>query len=231
MYRVSFRCGMFFPDPKNPDGLPVSPLLVFNSSWPAEECSTAPDYDRYSIFCKNLVKQLLLIMYKNDFKILFSSHNSPTSCLWRIQASGRRTETREAPLVMTSAASSREMSRLLLLVARRVRSSRRVSRFPCSPMLVEMKPGRILVKTWLKNYWFMLNIFTFQDIITMRRFAAELQSTFLVKKLITNHFFIQPSWSPTLASTWILRLDDGNFKNTTHMIFSEHKFICVLIWI
>jgi len=54
---VSFRCGMFFPDPKNPDGLPVSPLLVFNSSWPAEECSTAPDYDRYSIFCKNLFSQ------------------------------------------------------------------------------------------------------------------------------------------------------------------------------
>merc|ERR1712029_906024 len=147
---VSFRCCMFFPDPKNPDGLPVSPLLVFNSSWPAEECSTAPDYDRYSIFCKNLFSQFSNKLSLKDPSI--------------------RKENRDkgSTIVMTSAASSREMLKLLLLVARRVRSSRRVSRFPCSPMLVEMKPGRIL------------------DIITMRRFAAELQSTFLVKKLITN---------------------------------------------
>merc|ERR1712024_170366 len=31
----SYRCGMFFPDPADVTGLPVSPLLIFNSSWAA----------------------------------------------------------------------------------------------------------------------------------------------------------------------------------------------------
>ena len=54
--RLAYRCGMFFPDPKDPKALPVSPLLIFNSSWPAEECSTTgPDYDKYNTFCSNLV--------------------------------------------------------------------------------------------------------------------------------------------------------------------------------
>jgi len=42
---------MFFPDPKDPFSLPVSPLLIFNSSWPAEECSAGADYPRYNKFC------------------------------------------------------------------------------------------------------------------------------------------------------------------------------------
>merc|ERR1711983_221145 len=53
--KLAYRCGMFFPDPKDPKALPVSPLLVFNASWPAEECSTTgPDYDKYNTFCGNL---------------------------------------------------------------------------------------------------------------------------------------------------------------------------------
>jgi len=53
--KLAYRCGMFFPDPKDPKALPVSPLLIFNSSWPAEECSTTgPDYDKYNTFCSNL---------------------------------------------------------------------------------------------------------------------------------------------------------------------------------
>ena len=31
--RLAYRCGMFFPDPKDPQALPVSPLLIFNASW------------------------------------------------------------------------------------------------------------------------------------------------------------------------------------------------------
>merc|ERR1711934_683020 len=38
--KLAYRCGMFFPDPKDPKALPVSPLLVFNASWPAEKGST-----------------------------------------------------------------------------------------------------------------------------------------------------------------------------------------------
>jgi len=53
--KVAFRCGMFFPDPKDPSALPVSPLLIFNASWPAEECSTSgPDYEKYNNHCSGL---------------------------------------------------------------------------------------------------------------------------------------------------------------------------------
>merc|ERR1712227_1057905 len=56
--KVSFRCGAFFPNPKNPAALPVSPFIIFNTSWPAEECSTTgPDYDRYNSFCANIMNQ------------------------------------------------------------------------------------------------------------------------------------------------------------------------------
>ena len=37
-------------------GLPVSPLLIFNSSWPAPECGAGgPDYDKYNQHCNGLV--------------------------------------------------------------------------------------------------------------------------------------------------------------------------------
>ena len=50
---------MFFPDTKDPFALPVAPLLIFNASWPAEECSTSgPDYDKYNDFCGNLVSKV-----------------------------------------------------------------------------------------------------------------------------------------------------------------------------
>ena len=71
-FRTSFRCGMFFPDPKNPDGLPVSPLLVFNSSWPAEECGSSPDYERYGTFCRNLVTSRWYLKHLFLFLILIS---------------------------------------------------------------------------------------------------------------------------------------------------------------
>merc|ERR1712073_147320 len=46
----SYRCGMFFPDPADVTGLQGSPLLIFNSSWPAPECGAgSPDYDKYNI--------------------------------------------------------------------------------------------------------------------------------------------------------------------------------------
>jgi len=51
----SYRCGMFFPDPADVTGLPVSPLLIFNSSWPAPECGAGgPDYDKYNQHCNGL---------------------------------------------------------------------------------------------------------------------------------------------------------------------------------
>jgi hypothetical protein len=34
----SFRCGMFFPDPKDGTKILISPLLVFNATWSAKEC-------------------------------------------------------------------------------------------------------------------------------------------------------------------------------------------------
>ena len=37
-------------------GLPVSPLLIFNSSWPAPECGAGgPDYDKNNQHCNGLV--------------------------------------------------------------------------------------------------------------------------------------------------------------------------------
>merc|ERR1711876_157294 len=39
----------------NVTGLPVSPLLIFNSSWPAPECGAGgPDYDKYNQHCNGL---------------------------------------------------------------------------------------------------------------------------------------------------------------------------------
>ena len=51
---VAFRCGLFFPDPKNDNGLPIAPLFIFNSSWTAPEC---PDggQDRFTRFCDSIV--------------------------------------------------------------------------------------------------------------------------------------------------------------------------------
>jgi len=52
---VAFRCGLFFPDPKNDNGLPIAPLFIFNSSWSAPEC---PDggQDRFTRFCDSIVR-------------------------------------------------------------------------------------------------------------------------------------------------------------------------------
>merc|ERR1711892_909553 len=58
----SFRCGIFFPDPKeanssNPKWVPVGTLLVFNGSWTAPECPNPGDdgASRFSDFCDSIV--------------------------------------------------------------------------------------------------------------------------------------------------------------------------------
>eukprot|EP00090_Calanus_glacialis_P024533 TRINITY_DN3812_c0_g1_i1.p1 TRINITY_DN3812_c0_g1~~TRINITY_DN3812_c0_g1_i1.p1 ORF type:complete len:194 (+),score=45.99 TRINITY_DN3812_c0_g1_i1:31-582(+) len=58
--KESFRCGLFFPDPKDPDPtnpklLPVGALLLFNSSWPATECPSG-DISKYNQFCDSIMK-------------------------------------------------------------------------------------------------------------------------------------------------------------------------------
>ena len=52
--RVSFRCGLFFPDPKNAGAVPVAPLFIFNNSWSADECP-AGNKARYNKFCDSIV--------------------------------------------------------------------------------------------------------------------------------------------------------------------------------
>ena len=51
---VAFRCGLFFPDPKNDNGLPIAPLFIFNSSWSAPECPNGGQ-DRFTRFCDSIV--------------------------------------------------------------------------------------------------------------------------------------------------------------------------------
>ena len=55
-FRSSFRCGLFFPDPRNSSAQakPVAPLLIMESAFAAEECPTG-DMDRYSQFCDSFV--------------------------------------------------------------------------------------------------------------------------------------------------------------------------------
>ena len=53
--RTAFRCGLFFPDPVDAAALPIAPLLIFNSTWAADECPSA-DTERYSMFCDSIVR-------------------------------------------------------------------------------------------------------------------------------------------------------------------------------
>merc|ERR1712183_301884 len=62
----SYRCGMFFPDPKDPNGLPSAPLLIFNSSWPAEECPSNPDYGKYNKFCNEIFRKFTTTLTLSD---------------------------------------------------------------------------------------------------------------------------------------------------------------------
>ena len=45
---------MFFPDPKDPKNLPISPLLIYNATWPAEECPEE-DTEKHNTFCDKIV--------------------------------------------------------------------------------------------------------------------------------------------------------------------------------
>merc|ERR1712156_647449 len=53
----SFRCGLFFPDPKTEGARPVAPLFIFNNSWAAEECP-AGNTARYGRFCDSIVEPI-----------------------------------------------------------------------------------------------------------------------------------------------------------------------------
>merc|ERR1711953_108084 len=64
--KKSYRCGMFFPDPKDPNGLPSAPLLIFNSSWAAEECPDNPDYGKYNNFCNEIFRKFTTTLTLND---------------------------------------------------------------------------------------------------------------------------------------------------------------------
>ena len=48
---------MFFPDPKDEKELPISPLLIFNATWPAEECPL-PNVEKHNKFCDEIVSLL-----------------------------------------------------------------------------------------------------------------------------------------------------------------------------
>merc|ERR1712156_971120 len=51
----AFRCGLFMTWPGKSDDKPVSPLFIFNATFPAsEECAAGkPNYDRYKSFCSS----------------------------------------------------------------------------------------------------------------------------------------------------------------------------------
>merc|ERR1719480_82091 len=51
--KTAFRCGLFFPDPKGATKLPIAPLLIFNSTWAAEECPEAKT-EKYNQFCDSI---------------------------------------------------------------------------------------------------------------------------------------------------------------------------------
>jgi len=60
----SFRCGLFFPDPKSPDIFalepkPIAPLFIFNATWEAEECENGEDgIERFKSFCESIWKKI-----------------------------------------------------------------------------------------------------------------------------------------------------------------------------
>merc|ERR1711970_769780 len=61
--KSAFRCGLFFPSES--EKLPVAPLFIFNSSWPAPECPNG-DQSRYVGFCTSLWNKILkYIVYTN----------------------------------------------------------------------------------------------------------------------------------------------------------------------
>jgi len=72
----SFRCGMFYFDPKQPppDGKPAHDLLIFNRTWDAtEECKTGGNYERYNAFCRSIKTQLYKL--KGDLELASKSLN------------------------------------------------------------------------------------------------------------------------------------------------------------
>merc|ERR1712080_657710 len=53
----SFRCGLFYLDPKDPPpgGKPAEALLIFNATWDAkDECVDGGNYERYNEFCRSI---------------------------------------------------------------------------------------------------------------------------------------------------------------------------------
>merc|ERR1719225_2289768 len=58
-FSKAFRCGLFMTWPGKSDDKPVSPLFIFNATFPAsEECAAGkPNYDRYKSFLQLSVGQ------------------------------------------------------------------------------------------------------------------------------------------------------------------------------
>merc|ERR1711982_1681 len=62
--KKAFRCGLFFP-PEIEGQLPIAPLFIFNSSFPADECPTE-DSERFIGFCHSIWKKILkYVVYTN----------------------------------------------------------------------------------------------------------------------------------------------------------------------
>ena len=88
---------------QDPDGLPSAPLLIFNSSWPAEECPSNPDYGKYNSFCNEIVSIFLATLRSPVNPWICSSENLPQPSPSVTPASGNRGGKKAAPLEMISA--------------------------------------------------------------------------------------------------------------------------------
>ena len=57
----SFRCGVFYIDPKEPPpeegGRPAHSLLIFNATWDAADECPGGNYPRYESFCNSIVSR------------------------------------------------------------------------------------------------------------------------------------------------------------------------------
>eukprot|EP00092_Neocalanus_flemingeri_P040057 GFUD01043630.1.p1 GENE.GFUD01043630.1~~GFUD01043630.1.p1 ORF type:complete len:179 (+),score=25.25 GFUD01043630.1:79-615(+) len=70
--RFSFRCGMFFPDPKDASALPVGALLVLNATWPSDEdCQKGEK--RYGQFCDSILAPLSNRLLLRDKSLITSN--------------------------------------------------------------------------------------------------------------------------------------------------------------
>ena len=121
LFRVAFRCGMFFPDPKVICDSYFNVLLIFCAclripllcqclhSWSSTPAglqrSAAPLALTMRSTTTTAVVWWVSIMFIGNIMTYFtiSLENFPTHCHWVIRASGVKTEKKAAQLAMTSA--------------------------------------------------------------------------------------------------------------------------------